>query len=160
MEIYTSYFYQIRHFPRNLVPLSTAVWDRTWYHNYIDSKHVFVDKRGVLNGCRIEPFVPGSTCEGLCHGPDECATLDPQHCAFLQTYKAQLDKLDFNDIMKRFDNLAERVAIPLGLSKDDIDFALIFYESPATPCSERWMVKRWFKEHGYPIKEWREYEEY
>lgn len=30
MKLYTSYFAQLRNFPRNLVGLSTAVWNPKW----------------------------------------------------------------------------------------------------------------------------------
>lgn len=32
MKIYTSYFYQIRFFKPNMIPLSTAKYDPSWFH--------------------------------------------------------------------------------------------------------------------------------
>lgn len=147
MTIYTSYFYQIRFFPQNLVPLSTAVWDPRWYFHNEKQGYVWKDARGVLNGLRATPFVPNDSCNGLCRGPESCISKDSNTCKFLQVYLAQLRKLDFNSIIKRFYNLGERIG-------NNPDFALIFHEAPNNPCSERWMVQQWFKENNWEINEW------
>ena len=92
MKLYTSYYYQLRNFPSNLVGLSTAIWPP----KYI--KLGERDKRGVL--CiDCPPFKPGVECEGLCHGPNHCQDRNSNNCTFLHTYKKQLDKLDFKYIM-------------------------------------------------------------
>ena len=74
MKIYISYFYQIRNFPKTLIPLSTAHWDPKWYHQ--KNNKVFLDKRGVLNGLRIDELSPGKECDGLCSGIDNCSIKD------------------------------------------------------------------------------------
>lgn len=147
MTIYTSYFYQIRFFPQNLVPLSTAVWDPRWYFHNEKQGYVWKDARGVFNGLRATPFVPNDSCNGLCRGPESCISKDSNTCKFLQVYLAQLRKLDFNSIIQRFYNLGERIG-------NNPDFALIFHEAPNNPCSERWMVQQWFKENNWEINEW------
>lgn len=147
MTIYTSYFYQIRFFPQNLVPLSTAVWDPRWYFHNEKQGYVWKDARGVLNGLRASPFVPNDSCNGLCRGPESCVSKDSNTCKFLQVYLAQLRQLDFNNIIQRFYNLGERIG-------NNPDFALIFHEAPNNPCSERWMVQQWFKENNWEINEW------
>lgn len=147
MTIYTSYFYQIRFFPQNLVPLSTAVWDPRWYFHNEKQGYVWKDARGVLNGLRATPFVPNDSCNGLCRGSESCVSKDSNTCKFLQVYLAQLRQLDFNSIIQRFYNLGERIG-------NNPDFALIFHEAPNNPCSERWMVQQWFKENNWEINEW------
>ena len=42
MNIYISYFYNIRFFPKNLIPISTAMWDPKWYHNFKSDDTVFI----------------------------------------------------------------------------------------------------------------------
>ena len=72
MKIYTSYFYKIRFFKPNMIPISTAMWDPKWYHANQKQDHWFVDKNGVINGLRASVFAPGevatavSTCGPLC----------------------------------------------------------------------------------------------
>ena len=56
MNIYVSYFYNIRFFPENLLPVSTAAWDPKWFHNFGKPNVVFKDKRNVVNGVRMEEF--------------------------------------------------------------------------------------------------------
>ena len=50
MKLAISYFYQIRFFKPYMIPVSTAHWDPAWYHDWAGAAHVFVDKRGVING--------------------------------------------------------------------------------------------------------------
>lgn len=151
MRIYISYFYQIRFFPPNLIPLSTAIWDPRWFHDNKAQSYQFKDKRDVLNGLRIEPFVPGPTCHNLCRGPETCYET-PDSCRFLLAYLGQLNALDFQQIMGRFETLA--TAIKSNEKFDDVDFALIVHEAPTRACSERIMLKRWFAANGYQLNEW------
>lgn len=147
MKIYTSYFYQIRFFPPNLIPLSTAAWPPKWYGTpETQSK----DKRGVINGLSIPPFIPGYACHDLCHG--NCNPRHPADCSFLRVYYKQLLKLNYNKIMASFEKLAAAIKEKEGY--DDVDFALIVFEPPDKPCSERVMIHKWFEAHDNPIEEW------
>ena len=111
----------------------------------------FKDKRGVLNGLRAEPFVPGVELDGTCHGPKNCLETPPR-CRFQLGYLKQLRQLDFQTIMNRFQNLAERIKAAEGF--DDVDFALLLHEAPTNPCSERIAIHLWFAQNNYPIYEW------
>ena len=153
MEIMVSYFYQIRFMTKNMIPLSTCVGDPKWFHQGTYNKSIqWKDKNGVWNGLRAEPFVPGEECEGLCYGRETCNAYGPSACTFLKTYKAQLDKLDFNDILNRFAVLGQQIQESEGFKEEPV-FVLIFHEKYDNPCSERWPVIDWFKEHGYVVKE-------
>ena len=157
MKIYTSYFYQIRNFPRNLIPLSTAVWDPKWYHDYRNASHVYIDKRGIFVGFRAEMFVPDDSCNGLCLGPDRpdicCQNGGKYGCSFLNTYRAQLDELDFNEVLSEMQDFTEKISTLLKSGAREHNVALIFHEAPDNPCSERRLVQDWFKDHDYPIEE-------
>ena len=59
MEIYTSYFYQVRFMKPYHIPLSTAVWDPKWFHANRGQDYHFKDKNGVYNGLRAPVFAPG-----------------------------------------------------------------------------------------------------
>lgn len=150
MRIYTSYFYQIRFFPTNLIPLSTAVWDPKWYHEGQSQSHVFKDRRGVLNGCRIPELVPreveGAECRGICN------PRTPETCGFLKNYRNQLDQYDFTGFISKLSQISVNYAMLVGATQTDI--ALIFHEAPNNKCSEREVVKAWFSDNYYPITEW------
>lgn len=152
MKIYTSYFYQIRFFPKTLVPLSTCLGDPKWFHDFQDKHHYFKDKRGVWNGLRAEPFMPGAECEGLCHGPAGCPNPTSPNCAFLNTYLTQLRRMDFLETIERFRTLGYKIKEADGLDSLP-DFALIVHEKPDNPCSERIIIQQWFAENGKPISE-------
>lgn len=153
MKIVTSYFYQIRFFTPNMIPLSTAAYDPKWFHDYQDQSYQFKDKRGVWNGLRAEPFcavnaIPFHEC-----GCPLCDTQDPDTCSFLARYRAYLDTLSFDEMLIRFVNIAYAVRLHDKFSQSPI-CALIFYEAPQNKCSERTEVIRWFHKHHYPIEEW------
>lgn len=154
INVATSYFYQIRFFKPYMVPISTAVWDPKWYHNFKGQDHVFVDKNGVINGLRIKPLMPGHSCDGLCRGRENCETGDPGNCPFLEKYYEQLAALDFNQFM---DTLEEHVC---GMFKRcnllfDPLVVFIVHEAISNPCSERVALLRWFNENGLPVTELR-----
>lgn len=153
MKIYISYFYQIRFFRRNMIPLSTAVWDPKWFHQFQSQDHTFKDQNGVYNGLRIEQFMPGKSCDNLCRGPEYCNPPDPKSCLFLRNYRAQLDQLNFDGVMKGFNDLGNYLKQLDGFSGDPI-IVLIVHEAPQNPCSERVVIKQWFQDHGYPLLEW------
>ena len=96
MTIYTSYFYMVRFFPENLIPISTAVWDPKWFHDNKDQSYQFKDKRGVINGIRASIFAPGPDLGGYCS--PSCG-MEPSSCQVLLRYGLQLSKLDVENVM-------------------------------------------------------------
>ena len=150
----TSYFYQIRFFTPNMIPLSTAVWDPKWFHANRGQDYHFKDKNGVWNGLRAEPFMPGEMCNGLCQGKEVCDIKDPDKCLFLKTYKYQLNQLNYDEIISRFERMGNFIQELEGFEEESI-LVLIVHEAYNNPCSERWVIQDWFKEHGYDIKEFK-----
>lgn len=172
IKFYTSYFYQIRNFKPWMIPISTAMWDPRWFHQFKTDNFTFQDKNGVVNGLRYTPFAPGSNCENLCRGIDQCKNLNgdevnPTKCKFLKEYCKQLNNLDINnciqDIIKiiknsRFVNLQEIKDKETGIINytvggHDLEIVLIVFEVPANPCSERSSLIKWFNENGIEMKE-------
>ena len=142
MKIYTSYWAQVRNFPKNLVGLNTTVWPPKW-------RPFGEDKRGVwVIDC--PPLKPGKECEGLCNG--KCLPPHPNECAFLKAYYNQLCKLDFNDFLQHLEKLKLRFCE--GEALDDVDFALIVYEPLYKKCSERQELQKWLRENGIEVEEW------
>lgn len=153
MKIYISYFYQIRFFKPYMIPLSTACFDPKWYYANQKQGYHWKDKNGVWNGLRAEPFMPGPMCEHDCRGPEYCDTNNPSTCAFLRHYRYQLNELDFNEIMARFEKLGKKIQEKEGFFEDPV-LVLIVHEAPSNPCSERWVIKDWFAANGYDLQEW------
>jgi hypothetical protein len=142
MKLYTSYYAQIRNFPKNLIGLSTGKFSPKW-------RPMGKDKRGVI--CvDCPPFKPGRECEGLCEG--KCNPKHPEDCTFLKAYKAQLDKLNLIKIQDSLGKLAAQIALDEGFK--EVNFAFLVYETPANPCSERGPIQQWFKEHQIKCEEW------
>lgn len=157
MKFYTSYFYQLRFFTPNMIPISTAKWDPKWFHDFQDSKHVFVDKNGVYNGLRADPFVfPESFWEELEKTGEECSKECPHtstECAFMRLYYKYLKTLDFNEIKGRCENLALRVKEKAGFEEEPV-IVLLVHEKADCPCAERPILWKWFRENGVEIEEW------
>lgn len=156
MKICTSYFYKVRFFDRTMIPMSTAVWDPAWWHkNTKDYSYQFKDKNGVINGIRATPFVPGHDCDGKCRGQENCDTKNSHDCEFLKAYRAQLDALNFDEIMARFAALGKTYQERENIS-DEVTIVLLVYETPTNPCSERVVIQEWFAAHGLKVEEWQE----
>lgn len=143
MKIYISYFAQMRNFPKNLVSLSTAAYNPRWLPLGRDKQgHIWLD---------IPPLKPGYECNGLCNG--SCEPKHPQDCNFLKVYRHQLDKLDLHEIVEKLKSLKEDIEVAEGL--ENVDFVLLVYETPESLCSERVILKQWFKDNGIELEEWK-----
>lgn len=146
MKVYTSYFYQIRNFPKNFIPISTAVWDPKWF--------VGETKNGVKMGLKFKPFAPGKSCSGYCN---KNCQLKGSHCEFLRKYEEQINDISFERTLSAI-NIIINKAIESGIKNPKIVF--IVYETPDNPCSERNTIQKYFRLNGveceelsYPIKE-------
>ena len=142
MKLYTSYWAQVRFFPKNLVGLNTTVWPPKW-------RPLGKDKRNVIV-LDCPPLKPGAECEGLCRGA--CEPKHPQDCSFLKVYSNQLDKIDFNKFCNNLNRLHNQICNDEDY--DDLDFALIVFETPTNKCSERWPLQNWIRKNGIEIEEW------
>lgn len=142
MKIYTSYFAQMRNFPPNMICFSTAHWEP----RYITPGR---SQNGII-WMGIPPLKPGPECDGLCNG--KCAVKQPKTCDFLRTYRAQLDKLNFREIVGKIESIARKIQKEEGLK--DVNAALLFYEKFDNPCSERIPIQQWFKDNRMEIEEW------
>lgn len=143
MKIYISYWYQVRNFPKNLVGLNTTVWPPKY-------RPLGKDERGVwVIDCPI--LKPGEACEGLCNG--SCNPKHPQDCEFLKVYYNQLMNIDFSKFISSLTNLKNKICAGEGL--DDVDFALIVFESPKNICSERKPLMTWLTSNGIDVEEWK-----
>lgn len=152
MRIYISYFYQLRFFPKNAIALSTAKYDPKWFHNWQGNDHVFVDKRGVINGLRAEEFnCSEETVNHLTEIGEMChpGCYRERPCKFMQLYEQELDRLDLDYVLKHFEIVAEKLKI------DDPIFILLVHESPTVLCAERPIIQKWFAKHGIDVQEWR-----
>lgn len=153
MKVMISYFNNIRNFSPFMIPLSTAKWDPKWYRK---EGHAYVDKRGVVNGLRIEKLVfKQSDWVKLQNADDDCITcVDAGNnmqdrtqlenfCPFMKLYLEQLRQIDFKEFIKLL-----KVALLPGQVP-----VLIVHEKPNRLCSERYVLKQWFKENDYELEE-------
>ena len=143
MKIYTSYFAQIRNFPRNMIALSTAKFQPKWLKPG-------VSQNGII-WFPCPPLQPGASCDNLCEG--KCNPKHPQNCQFLKNYRAQLDKINFKKFLLHIEALREEICAEEDFN--DVDFAICVYEKYDNPCSERVVIQQWFKDNGAKIEEWR-----
>ena len=144
MRFMISYFYQVRNFEPDMIPISTARWDPDWFHNGMGQNYVFKDKRGIYNGIRYEYLVPNEECCHLCLGKDKCLSngIVLGQCDFLKKYKEQIDKINFSAFLNECEGLKQRIGI------EDPCFVFMVYEAPNNPCSERDKIIEWFEENS------------
>lgn len=154
MKLRTSYFYQIRNFKRNMIPVSTAIWDPKWYHDFSgDYNYIFKDKRGIINGLRIIPIIECGKAAQSCKGPEQCSYVSAAPaCPFLKSYAENLDLLSINILMNAFNYLASEYQARTHIN-DEIIIVLIVYETPKNLCSERNILINYFNKNGIECKE-------
>ena len=149
MQIYTSYFYQIRNFTPNMIPVSTCLSDPAWYRPPAD-KNWYIDKRGIVCGLRYEPLIVQNMISP-CIGAEEICTMrlwENYECPFLSEYKQALHSfVDKERTLKAFEYCLNTF--------NANTIVLIVYETPKNPCSERWALQEFFdcEELKYPIGE-------
>lgn len=143
MNIYISYFYNIRFFPKNLIPISTAMWDPKWYHSFKSDDTVFIDKRGIINGLRAYMLSPYKieNCECI-----NCKShKDTSICSFIKQYHDYIFSLNFDEVYKYLSNISHKF--------NDSDICLMVYEKQDNQCSERSTLVKWFSQNGIEVKE-------
>lgn len=150
MKIKISYFYSIRNFQPYMIPISTAIWDPKWYHDFKGQDYVF-KKNNVYYGLRYDSLAPGLTCQSCCRGPERCMET-PDSCLFLKNYYKQLQGINFAQMITDLKNLAYSIKEHEGFQEDPM-IVLLVYEKVDNPCSERHSIKRWFKENGIELKD-------
>lgn len=133
MKIVTSYFYQIRNFTSNLIPVSVCLTDPAWYRPPKD-KEYYIDKRGIVCGLRYEPLIVQRLGQHTC--PCESKELAPA-CPTMLEYKQLLySTVDKEKTLKAF---------KFCLNKFNADtIVLMVYEAPNNKCSERWALQKYF----------------
>jgi hypothetical protein len=150
MQIATSYFYQIRNFTPNLIPVSTCISDPAWYKPPED-KEYYIDKRGIVCGLRYKPLIV--QLEGTHTCP--CENREQGHeCPTMKEYSELLNTLvNKEKTLKAFEYCANKFQKELGFKEEPI-IVLMVYEAPNNPCSERAALQKFFNcdELEYPIK--------
>lgn len=149
MKIRLSYFYQIRNFKPNMIPMSTALLDPAWYHDFKDSTYIFTDKRGILNGLRLLPIIVQNA-NGEVHCP--CEHRDATRCPLAHDYEAALEKVDLPKLMKGVKSFCDDYCQQNKIKEEPIA-VLMVYEAPNNPCSERYSLLKYFNSHGIECKE-------
>lgn len=147
MKIRTSYFYQIRNFKQNMIPVSTCLSDPIWYQPP-DGEEYYFDKRGIVCGLRYEPLIVQYM--GTCGCPCEEKNKLKGQCPTMKEYRQLLETVDFDKMIKGFNYCANKFHRPFD---EEPIIVLIVYEAPNNPCSERKMLQEYFNEHGIECKE-------
>lgn len=155
MKVAVSYFAQLRNFTRNMIPVSTAVWDPKWYHDGSTQDHIFYDKRGILNGVRCTPMAPNPRLAQLCGGHNCTQKDNGTQCDFLKGYAEQLSCIPFENMKKYLDNFAKWVDENYDIPSKDVILVFMVYEKYDNPCSERNAILEYFRNNGMPIEELR-----
>ena len=136
-----------------MIPVSTAVSDPAWYHNFTyDKTFTFLDKRGIVNGLRCEELNGNKNCDGLCLGKNNCKTKNPNECLFLKTYKQQLEKMNINNFIRRAENSLQKIKQQVGFKEEPL-LVLMVHEAPSNECSERKILLEYFNSKGIECKE-------
>ena len=148
MKIFITYFYNIRFFKPHTIPISTAVWDPKWFHNFQGHEIIFKDKNNVLNGIRYPDLSPVNIPQSC-----PCENKDPTTCQFIKDYAEYLDTLNFDKVYSDLKFIGNKGKEILKFDEEP-EICLMVYEKPDNPCSERKSLIEYFNKHGIPITEW------
>jgi len=135
MKYYISYFGRLKDFTSNMLPVSTVVYEQSWFRGKVEHISELVPPTRIA----VELEAKGEMCQKNCpfHAP----------CAFMGRYKEYLDSLDFDKIITKLELLT--------LKYPTVDtIVLMVYEKYDVTCAERPVLQAWFKEHGIELKEW------
>ncbi len=147
MKIRTSYFYQIRNFKTNMIPVSTAMGDPEWFKPPTGQEYYF-DKRGIVCGLRYEPLIVQYM--GTCGCPCEEKESLQGCCPTMKEYRQLLETVNFETMIKGFNFCANKFHKP---DDDEPIIVLMVHESYKNPCSERKVLQEYFNDHGIECKE-------
>ena len=149
MKIATSYFYQIRFFKPNFIPVSTCLSDPEWYRPK-EGEEYYIDKRGVVCGLRYEPLIVQRECAMAC--PCEERSAAPECPTMLEYSNALHSLVNKERTMKAFEYCANKFQKELGFKEEPV-IVLMVYETLKNPCSERYALQEYFNcsELKYPI---------
>jgi len=148
MKFYISYFYKIRFFKPYQIPVSTAVWDPKWFHEFQDNSHIWKDKNGVWNGIRVEDLNPEK-----CHASGcPCSVRNPENCEFLKSYKIGLGYINFPVLIQTLELIGNKIK-EIDNTQEEPEIVLIVYETPDNPCSERKALQELFERNGIELNE-------
>lgn len=139
VKVYTSYFYKIRSFKPNMIPVSTAIWDPKWFHAEMGQDYIWFDKNGVVNGLRVEelhPRIENSECMS-------CKDHNRTTCEFKRLYEEQISKLDFKVINDLFEEFGRIMKEERKVEGEPV-IVLIVHEAPNNHCSEREILQKYF----------------
>lgn len=148
-KVYITYFYNIRFFKDNMIPVSTAVWDPKWFHNNGTDTDIFIDENGIYNGIRCKELSPYKIAEHSCG--KECNQTAPD-CSFLKAYRDYIYSLDFKKVYGHLCDLSIKLKNSKKLNYEP-DVCLMVHEKPENPCSERCVLVDWFKDNGITVQE-------
>lgn len=146
MKISITYFYNIRFFKPNQIPVSTALFDPKWYHNFKNKKTIFLDKNNVVNGFNLSILNPdphSSYCTNCDHTKSD-------NCQFLKEYRKKIFSLNKSTIDFVLKSIAVKVQ-SINHFEGEPEIVLIVHEKPDNPCSERQVLKDYFK-----CEEWKD----
>lgn len=135
MKYYISYFARLKDFTSNMMPVSTAMYEQSWFKGMVEHMPELVPPASIA----VELEGRNEMCRKNC--PFQLP------CGFMKKYKEYLNTLDFNRILLKLETLT--------LKRPTVDtIVLMVYEKYDVPCAERPVLQEWFAEHGIELKEW------
>ena len=160
MKYMISYFYQIRNFTPNMLPISTAMYPPKWFVK--EGTKYWVDNNNVVNGASIDEFIfPKHLFNEEIDDVDKCSnecgfypvSEDPyKWCPFMKIYYNYLHSQNLIDILTRYEHFVEHMFNKiLNIGVDTIVF--IVHEPPERYCGERPVLKRYFEENSIELEE-------
>jgi len=141
IHLATTYFYQLRFFKDNMIPLSICIYDPKWYKND--------------GGFNIKEFVPIDYNSNLdCENCHKLHKDDPLYngnlnCRYLKEYRKQLKNLNIEKIIKeQCWKILNSKKYKQQIEKyNDVYLVFVGFEVPDKLCSERFILANYIEEN-------------
>ena len=165
----TSYFYNIRFFKRNYLPISICIWDPKWYKQPIKQFNNIIGM--TYNALIPRKYDSESDCEHCIEVNkedfDNGKFLGDIHCNYLENYRKQLSiynvERTLQDICEKADNHYNFDNFIINNNNNsnnnydnnnEIHLIFIGYEIPERICTERYILAEWIEKNSeYKVNE-------
>lgn len=145
----TSYFYQLRFFKKNMIPVSICIWDPKWYKGF--------NYKGLIP----KKYDQSQDCEFCIKQHEKDENYYDLNCNYLTNYRKQLNHFNVErtllDIIKQLDK--NKYINTENIINNELYIVFMGFEIPTKKCSERFILSEWIQSYincfelKYPINE-------
>lgn len=146
-------FSNIRYMNKHILPISTITKPPSFFRSHPTDNLFHFDKNGVLLGIICNELSSHHAKSSFTFSLCPCKEKDYENCEFLKKYYNYLKTIDFRSFIDKYEKLARAASNELEYEIKEV--VIIVYEKELNKCSERTVIKKWFKDNRYELEEFK-----